>query len=109
MKTTNFLSGVLGVALSCKSSLYFPGFDTANRRIVGNAVSAQDYATHGRYTEPSTGITFYTSTEVNGTVDGDGDMSTVSLGGFTFGTVLPANAATVDTYEYIGLIVCAFE
>jgi cellobiose dehydrogenase (acceptor) len=37
---------------------------------------------------------------------GDGEFSTVSLGGFTFGMVLPGNAATVDSYEYIGLIVC---
>lgn len=32
-------------------------------------------------------------------------MSQVSLGGFTFGMALPSNALTVDTYEYIGLIV----
>lgn len=57
-------------------------------------------------TEPTTGITFYTSVEANGTITGDGDMSMVSLGGFTFGMVLPGNAATVDSHEYIGLIVC---
>lgn len=88
MKITNILSGVLGVAL-----------------FFGNAVLAQDLATHGTFTEPTTGISFYTSVEANGTITGDGDMSTVSLGGFTFGMVLPGNAATVNSYEYIGLIV----
>jgi hypothetical protein len=67
---------------------------------------AQDYATHGTFTEPNTGISFYTSIEANGAISGDGDMSTVSVGGFTFGIALPGNAATVDSYEYIGLIVC---
>jgi len=67
---------------------------------------AQDYATHGMFTEPNTGISFYTSVEGDGTISGDGDMSTVSQGGFTFGMALPGNAATVDSHEYIGLIVC---
>jgi cellobiose dehydrogenase (acceptor) len=75
-------------------------------RIVRNAVLAQDLATHGTFVEPTTGISFYTSVEANGTIVGDGEFSTVSLGGFTFGMVLPGNAATVDSYEYIGLIVC---
>jgi cellobiose dehydrogenase (acceptor) len=73
-------------------------------------VLAQDStASHCRYAEPTTGITFYTSTEVNGTVTGDCDMSTVSLGVFTFHVALPAGAATVNSYEYIGLIVRSFE
>jgi cellobiose dehydrogenase (acceptor) len=58
------------------------------------------------FTEPATGISFYTSIESNGSITGDGDMSTVSQGGFTFGMALPGNAATVDSHEYIGLIVC---
>jgi hypothetical protein len=62
-------------------------------------------ASHGVYTEPSTGITFYTSNQANGTITGDGDESRVSLGGFTFGMALPGNALTVNSYEYIGLIV----
>ncbi len=70
-----------------------------------HAILAQDIATHGYYTEPNTGITFYTSSEPNGTIAGDGEMSPVSLGGFTFGIALPPNALTVDTHEYIGLIV----
>ncbi len=67
--------------------------------------SAQDFATHGVYTEPNTGITFYTSSEINGTITGDGELSTVSWGGFTFGMALPPTALTIDTHEYIGLIV----
>jgi cellobiose dehydrogenase (acceptor) len=67
--------------------------------------SAQDFATHGLYTEPNTGITFYTASETNGTITGDGELSTVSWGGFTFGLALPPTALTVDTHEYIGLIV----
>ena len=68
---------------------------------------AQDFATHGTYTEPNTGIIFYTSTEANGTVTGDGEFSETSLGGFTFGIALPENALTVDSFDYIGLIVCS--
>ncbi len=65
-------------------------------------------ASHGFYTEPNTGIAFYTSNQANGTITGDGDESRVSLGGFTFGIALPGNALTVNSYEYIGLIVgCA--
>jgi cellobiose dehydrogenase (acceptor) len=66
---------------------------------------AQDYATHGMYTEPNTGISFYTSMEANGT--STGSFTTTTLGGFTFGMALPGNAATVDSHEYIGLIVRA--
>jgi cellobiose dehydrogenase (acceptor) len=69
------------------------------------AVLAQDFAAHGHYTEPNTGITFYTSTETNGVVEGDGEFSTVSAGGYTFGIALPESALTVDSYDYIGLIV----
>ncbi|PQE24748.1 cellobiose dehydrogenase protein [Rutstroemia sp. NJR-2017a WRK4] len=70
-----------------------------------HGVSAQDFATHGYYTEPNTGITFYTSTEVNGTIVGDGELSLVSQGGYTFGMALPPSATTVDSYDYIGLII----
>ncbi|TVY18546.1 Cellobiose dehydrogenase [Lachnellula arida] len=88
MKTINFLCGVLGCALYLIS-----------------AVLAQDFASHGTYTEPNTGIVFYTSFETNGTVEGDGEFSEVSWGGFTFGIALPENALTVDSFEYIGLII----
>lgn len=69
------------------------------------AVLAQDIATHGYFTEPNTGIVFYTSSEANGTIVGDGEFSTVSWGGYTWGIALPENALTVDSYEYLGLIV----
>lgn len=68
-------------------------------------VSSQDFAAHGYYTEPNTGITFYTSSEVNGTIVGDGEFSLVSEGGYTFGMALPPSALTTDSYDYIGLIV----
>lgn len=68
-------------------------------------VEAQDVAVHGYYTEPATGIIFYTSSEPNGTVIGDGFFSPVSLGGFTWGIALPEDASTVDSYDYIGLLV----
>lgn len=29
-----------------------------------------------------------------------------SVGGFTFGLALPENALTVDSFDYIGMIVC---
>lgn len=73
--------------------------------IAFHGVSAQDFAAHGYFTEPNTNITFYTSTEVNGTIVGDGEFSLVSRGGYTFGIALPPTAATVDSYDYIGLIV----
>ncbi len=68
---------------------------------------AQDLvSSHGTYTEPNTGITFYTSVQANGKIaGGDGWGSLVSDGGFTFGIALPENALTVDADEYIGLIV----
>jgi len=106
MKMTSFLSCALGLALCCKSQTYFPGVNTSKWRIDGNAVLPQDYAaSHGLYTEQTMGITLYTSIEDNGTVTGDGDMSTVVLGGLTFGVALLANAVTVNLYEYIALIV----
>ncbi len=76
-----------------------------NISLVVNAVGAQDFATHGTYTEPNTNITFYTSFEPNGAISGDGEFAQASVGGFTFGLALPANALTVDAKEYIGLIV----
>jgi cellobiose dehydrogenase (acceptor) len=77
---------------------------TDNFTVIG-AVLAQDLATHGYYTEPNTGITFYTSYEPNGTIVGDGEFSEVSWGGYTFGIALPPSALTVDSFDYIGLIV----
>lgn len=68
-------------------------------------VLAQDLASHGYYTEPNTGIIFYTSYEPNGTISGDGEFSEVSWGGYTFGIALPENALTVNSYDYIGMIV----
>lgn len=83
-----------------------PSFrELADGWIVIGAVVAQDFAAHGTYTDPKSGIQFYTSYEVNGTITGSGEMSTVSLGGFTFGMALPADAATKDASEYIGYIV----
>lgn len=70
--------------------------------------SCQDFALHGYYTEPNTGITFYTSNEVNGTIVGDGELSWVSQGGYTFGMALPPSALTTDSYDYLGLIVSSF-
>jgi cellobiose dehydrogenase (acceptor) len=69
------------------------------------ATLAQDFASHGIFTEPVTGITFFASEETNGTTTGDGEFSTVSWGGFTFGVALPPDALSRDTFEYIGLIV----
>ncbi|CZT45758.1 probable cellobiose dehydrogenase [Rhynchosporium secalis] len=89
MKTTNLFSSILGAVLAGSK-----------------AVLAQDLvASHGVYTEPNTGITFYTSVQSNGTVTGGGWGSLVSAGGFTFGMALPPTALTVDATEYIGLII----
>jgi len=88
MKIANLFCGALGVALYC-----------------AHAVLAQNFAYHGTYTEPVTGITFYTSYELNGTITGDGEYSEVSWGGFTSGVALPENALTVSATEYIGLII----
>lgn len=60
------------------------------------------------YTEPNTGFTFFISTEADGAVSGDGEFSETTLGGYTYGVALPANAATVDSTEYIGLIVSKY-
>ncbi len=62
-------------------------------------------ATHGYFTEPNTGVAFYTSFETNADYRGD-DFSSTSLGGFAFGNALPENALTINSHEYIGLIVC---
>lgn len=63
-----------------------------------------DVAVHGYYIEPNTGITFYTSSAIDGPYEGD-DFSPTSVGGFTFGMALPPSALTVNSYDYIGLIV----
>ncbi|KFY32664.1 hypothetical protein V495_08851 [Pseudogymnoascus sp. VKM F-4514 (FW-929)] len=88
MKGMNLFCAILGVALYSI-----------------RMVAAQDVAVHGYYTEPVTGIIFYTSSEPNGTVIGDGFFSPASLGEFTWGIALPENAMTVDSYDYIGLLV----
>ncbi|KAF8859612.1 hypothetical protein BDZ45DRAFT_742182 [Acephala macrosclerotiorum] len=87
MKTSGFFSGVVGVALS-----------------LFHAIDAQDFAIHGTYTHPDTNITFYTSSAANGTSTGDGELSTVSWGGFTFTMAVselpygdPNDLATVAT------------
>ncbi|KFY32079.1 hypothetical protein V493_00537 [Pseudogymnoascus sp. VKM F-4281 (FW-2241)] len=61
---------------------------------VFQAVSAQ--GTAGTYTDPDTGIIFSTQSYA----DGAG-----TAGGFTVGMALPANAASVDATEYIGMII----
>lgn len=73
--------------------------------LVISGVLGQDFAVHGTYTEPTTGIKFYTSVETDGEIEGDGELSKVSKGSYTFGMALPENASTVDSHEYIGLIV----
>lgn len=70
----------------------------ANWEIVLQAVSAQGVA--GTYTDEDTGIIFATQTIPDGA-----PLSGYTTGGFTVGLALPANAATVDATEYIGLIV----
>ncbi|RDW73920.1 cellobiose dehydrogenase protein [Coleophoma crateriformis] len=40
-----------------------------------------------------------------GNITGDGEFSTVSWGGYQWGIALPQDAATVDTFDYIGMIV----
>lgn len=62
------------------------------------AVSAQGVA--GTYTDPDTGIIFQTETIPDGAVN-----QGLTNGGYTVGMALPANAATVDSKEYIGIIV----
>jgi cellobiose dehydrogenase (acceptor) len=102
MKTSGFLGGALAIFLYCE---FEPSFRTKSNKSKAIHVTAQDFATHGYYTEPNTNVTFYTSSEANGTITGDGEFSQVSFGGFTFGLALPPNALTVDSHEYIGLIV----
>ncbi|CAG8953832.1 hypothetical protein HYFRA_00006724 [Hymenoscyphus fraxineus] len=72
---------------------------------VASTAFAQDFATHGMYTEPNTGITFYTSYQQDGPITGGGEFSMTSVGGFTFGMALPPSAATTDYYDYIGLVI----
>jgi hypothetical protein len=96
---------VVSLALPCIVSDYgFPHKEFSNVTVI-HAVLAQDFASHGHYTEPNTGITFYTSYETNGTITGDGEFSTVSWGGYLWGVAFPDTALTVDSYEYIGIIV----
>jgi cellobiose dehydrogenase (acceptor) len=52
-------------------------------------------STLGTYTDPETGIVFSTS-QIS---------DTVTEGGFTWGFALPPDAETVDSTEYIGIIV----
>lgn len=73
----------------------------ANRITVLQAVSAQGVA--GDYTDPGTGIIFRTQTIPNGSPN-----QGLSTGGYTVGLALPANAATVDSTEYIGMIVSCY-
>ncbi|KFY27341.1 hypothetical protein V493_03549 [Pseudogymnoascus sp. VKM F-4281 (FW-2241)] len=62
------------------------------------AVSAQGVA--GKYTDEDTGIIFATQTIPDGTA-----AQGLTKGGFTVGLALPADAATVDATEYIGMII----
>ncbi|KAL5351186.1 hypothetical protein ACLOAV_003037 [Pseudogymnoascus australis] len=62
------------------------------------AVSGQGVA--GTYTDPDTGIIFATQTIPDGN-----PTQGLTKGGFTVGLALPANAATVDATEYIGMII----
>lgn len=73
-----------------------------------NGVLAQDIATHGMYTEPNTGIKFYTSSQTDTGAPGEMLVGN-SWGGFTEGVALPANAGTVDATEFIGLIVSRYD
>ena len=65
---------------------------------------AQDFATHGMYTEPNTGMKFYASSQTNDGAPG-GMLDGRSWGGFLEGVALPPTAATTDASEFIGLIV----
>ncbi|KAH6670475.1 hypothetical protein B0J14DRAFT_97535 [Halenospora varia] len=88
MKTTNFLSGVASAA-----SFFVSG------------VLAQDFATHGTYTEPNTGMTFYTSYISSGAIQSGGYNTQTCVGGFTFGMTLPPEATTTNKFDYLGLII----
>lgn len=72
----------------------------ANWNSVLQAVSGQGVA--GTYTDADTGIIFATQTIPDGN-----PAQGLTRGGFTVGLALPADAATVDATEYIGMIVCA--
>ncbi|KFY46354.1 hypothetical protein V494_00482 [Pseudogymnoascus sp. VKM F-4513 (FW-928)] len=62
------------------------------------AASAQ--GTAGTYTDPDTGIIFATQTIPDGN-----PLQGLTKGGYTVGLALPADAATVDATEYIGLLI----
>ena len=66
--------------------------ESANIVVVIQAVSGQ---TIGKFTDADTGIIFATTTFTDA----------ATKGGFTWGIALPANAATVDATEYVGMIV----
>jgi hypothetical protein len=76
----------------------FIPFTNANWNTVLQGVSAQGVA--GTYTDADTGIIFATQTIPDGN-----PSQGLTTGGFTVGLALPANAATVDATEYIGMIV----
>ena len=100
---------VLSALLCTVSHVLFLVSDiSANHGIVIQAALGQDFAYHGTYTEPTTGIKFYTSYAMDGTVEGDGIFSMVSKGGYLFGIALPERATTVDVFDYIGIVVSQF-
>lgn len=67
-------------------------------------MQAQDFATHGIYTEPNTGMKFYGSFQANSATPGQ-MLDGTSQGGFIEGVALPPGSATTDANEFIGLIV----
>lgn len=84
--------------------LIWPAY-SLGKKVFGGAL-AQDFATHYKWTEPNTGMTFYMSTQENSPTPGQ-MLDGTSKGGFHEGVILPPNAATVDANEFIGLIVSA--
>jgi hypothetical protein len=76
-------------------------------QLVLSAVLAQDIATHGVYTEPNTGMRFYTSSQTKISTPGQ-LLDGTSWGGFVEGVILPPSAGTTDASEFIGLIVSTF-
>jgi cellobiose dehydrogenase (acceptor) len=71
---------------------------------VFGGVLAQDIATHYKWTEPNTGMTFFMSVQENSATPGQ-MLGGTSQGGFQEGVILPPNAASTDASEFIGLIV----